>query len=260
MADEKAKRKAKSKTKRGRTLADKPFAGGKEKALSGKHSGPGLRVHGVRGRAGKPQDAERVSEDAGEYSSTTRFIESALGIKSYAELAPFLAKGVERVMALLLDRAPAELRVTPEFIRDLHKRAFEELFPAWAGHYRDRNVTVGKHKPPAYYEVPTLMRQYCDDAEQRLSSVGLKPPITDVLLEALAFTEGRFLTIHPFADFNGRVARMLLFGLSYRLDLPPVELVPDEKSKTEYLSALSAADKHNWLPLIEIWRQRLGVK
>jgi CRISPR-associated endonuclease/helicase Cas3 len=241
-------------------VADKPFAGGKEKALLGKHSGPGVRVHGVRGRAGKPQDAERVSEDAEEYSSTTRFIESTLGIKSYAELAPFLAKGVERVMASLLELAPAELRVTPEFICDLHKRAFEVLFPSWAGHYRDRNVMVGKHKPPAYYEVPTLMRQYCDDVEHRLSSVGIKPPVTDVLLETLAFTEGRFLTIHPFVDFNGRVARMHLFSLCYRLDLPPVELVPDEKRKTEYFSALSAADRHNWLPLTEIWRQRLGVE
>ncbi len=88
MADEKAKRKAKSKTKRGRTLADKSFAGRKEKTVSGKHPGPGVLVYGVRGRAGKPQDAERVSEDAEGYSSTTRFIESSLGIRSYAELAP----------------------------------------------------------------------------------------------------------------------------------------------------------------------------
>jgi len=104
-----ADEKAKSPKELSGTLADKPYAGRKEKTLSGKHSGAGQRVYGVRRRAGKPQDAERVSEDSEEYSSTTRFIESSLGIKSYAELAPHLAKGVERVMASLIDLSPADL-------------------------------------------------------------------------------------------------------------------------------------------------------
>ena len=84
---------------------DVPHPGGKEKKISGKHSGAGKRVYGVRGRVCKPEDAERVSEESEEYHSTkrhTRFIESSLGIKSYSELAPYLAKGVERVMASLL--------------------------------------------------------------------------------------------------------------------------------------------------------------
>jgi CRISPR-associated endonuclease/helicase Cas3 len=255
MADEKAK----IKTKRGRTLADKPFAGGKEKALLGKHSGPGLRVHGVRGRAGKPQDAERVSEESEAYTSSTRFIESSLGIKSYKELAPYLAKGVERVMDSLLNSRPDELRITPDFIRKLHKDAFEELFPSWAGQYRDRDVSVGKHVPPPHYEVPVLVRQFCDDLDARLLSLGPAPPVTDVLLEALAFAEGRFLFIHPFYDFNGRVVRMLLFALLYRLELPPVRLVPNDAEKPGYLSALAESDKLHWQPLIEVWRERLGI-
>lgn len=75
------------------------------------------------------------------------------------------------------------------------------------------------------------MRQYCEDLEFRLSSLDVNSLLTDLFLETLAFAEGRFLSIHPFLDFNGRVARMLLFALCYRLDLPPVELVPNEKQK-----------------------------
>jgi CRISPR-associated endonuclease/helicase Cas3 len=84
--------------------------------------------------------------------------------------------------------------------------------------------------------------------------------VSNVLLEALAFAEGRFLTIHPFYDFNGRVARMLLFALLYRLELPPVQLVPDDAQKPGYLAALSEADTCNWQPLVEIWRRRFGTR
>ena len=257
----KSDEKTKNSKKHGGTLEDDPNAGRKKKKVSGKHSGTGEFLYGLRRRKGKPENVERVSEDTTEeYSSTTRFLESSLGIKSYAELAPYLAKGVERVMAEIIDCKPTELIITPELICKLHKDAFGGLFPSWAGRYRDRDVVVGKYNPPHYFEVPVLIKQYCEDLEYRLSLVGPKPPLSDILLETLAFAEGRFLNIHPFLDFNGRVARMLLFTLLYRLNLPPVQLVPDEKDRQgriEYLAALSKADNLEWQPLISVWKRRI---
>jgi len=249
-----------------RAVEVNPHTGRKKEKVSGKHPGTCKRIYGIRGRICKSEDAERVSEEPEEYHSTkryTRFIETSLGIKSYSELAPYLAKGVERVMAFLLEHPADELKITPEFICKLHRDAFEEFFPSWAGHYRDRDVTVGTYNPPPYYEVPILMRRYCDDVEFRLSSLEIKPQVNDIFFEALAFAEGRLLSIHPFLDFNGRITRMLLFALLYRLDLPPVQLVPDEKDekgKKEYLDALAEADVMDWQPLIGIWKKRLGMK
>ncbi len=141
--------KKKCPNKQRNVLANAPDAGRAEKTLPGKHTRAGTRLDGVRRRTRKPQDAERVSEESEEYSSTTRFIESSLGIKSYAALAPYLAKGVERVMASLLVLSPDELKITPDVIRKLHKDAFEELFPTWAGHYRDIRVTnMPRHSRP----------------------------------------------------------------------------------------------------------------
>jgi fido (protein-threonine AMPylation protein) len=54
-------------------------------------------------------------------------------------------------MAFLLDKAPDELKITPEFICELHKDAFGGLFPSWTGRYRDRNVKVGDYEPPPYF-------------------------------------------------------------------------------------------------------------
>lgn len=246
-----------------RKMEEGAHASREKTALSEEHTSSGLQVHGIRGRTGESGHAERVSEDPEEYKTTTRFIESSLGIKSYKELAPFLARGVEKVLSSLLECKREDIIVTPEFICKLHRDAFGELFPDWAGRYRDRDVTVSGYTPPPYYEVPILMRQYCDDLEARLASIAAKSEKEDTLIEILAFAEGRFLSIHPFLDFNGRVVRMLLFALLYRFDLPPVQLVPDEKDekgKEEYLKALSEADKFNWQPLIEIWNKRLGAK
>ncbi len=258
--------KKKAAKKHSGTLADRPKSKPEKKNVSEKHTGAGKRVYGVRGRTRKPEDVERISEDSEEYRPSTRYtryIESSLGIKSYSELAPHLAKGVERVMASLLEQSPEELKITPEFICKLHKDAFGELFPSWAGRYRDKDVAVGIYNPPHYFEVPVLMRGCCDDLEFRFSSLGSNPAISDMLLETLAFAEGRLLSIHPFPDFNGRVTRMLLFALLYRLDLPPVQLVPDDRNEAEteeYLKALSEADQMNWQPLVEIWRKRFGME
>lgn len=89
-----------------------------------------------------------------------------------------------------------------------------------------------------------------DDASQSVSAL---------TLEFLAFAEGRFLTIHPFRDFNGRTVRLLLSECLRRLDLPLVALTPNgHAARQEYFRALAAADMANWSPLCEIWKQRFG--
>ena len=114
---------------------------------------------------------------------------------------------------------------------------------------------VGTHTPPQFFVVPQLMHQYAADLEVRLQSCGESD---NLLLEALAFAEGRLLSIHPFADFNGRVTRVFLSLLLIRLDLPAALLLPSEAEKANYLLALRAADQLDWAPLMEIWRERLS--
>lgn len=97
------------------------------------------------------------------------------------------------------------------------------------------------------------MREYAQDLGTRLNQFAF---IDDLLLENLAFAEGRQLSIHPFPDFNGRVTRLFLRILLRRLDLPAVDLVPDQAGLVAYLAALRAADKAHWQPLMAIWRGR----
>jgi CRISPR-associated endonuclease/helicase Cas3 len=125
--------------------------------------------------------------------------------------------------------------------------------PDWSGRWRTVAVTVGAHEPPAPHEVPVLIRLYVDDMAARLEHLD-----ESTLLETLAFSEGRLLSIHPFLDFNGRVTRLWLREILRRLDLPPVDLVPTlPEDEPAYFTALRAGDSLNWKPLTSIWRQRI---
>ncbi len=99
------------------------------------------------------------------------------------------------------------------------------------------------------------MRLYAADLDARWHDAATTP--SELTLEYLAFAEGRFLTIHPFRDFNGRTIRLFLLELLRRLDLPRVVLAPaGDSARTTYFNALEAADHLDWRPLIEIWRER----
>ncbi len=101
-----------------------------------------------------------------------------------------------------------------------------------------------------------LVRDYFADLNVRLAETSAGKET--LLLETLAFAEGRLLFIHPFADFNGRTTRLLLAEILRRLELPPVELAPENDTAREnYLRALEAADQLDWTPLTKLWQQRL---
>jgi Fic family protein len=100
-------------------------------------------------------------------------------------------------------RLPPELLVmrTADTNREVH------VVP---GEYREGPVDVGQHDPPNYASVPDFMRRfteaYCTD---RLS----KPR----QLMSVAAAHHRFTWIHPFADGNGRVARLMSHAMFFRL-------------------------------------------
>jgi CRISPR-associated endonuclease/helicase Cas3 len=100
------------------------------------------------------------------------------------------------------------------------------------------------------------MRDYSFDLQARWPEA--TATLSDLTLELLAFAEGQFLTIHPFSDFNGRTIRLFLRELLRRLDFPRVILEPDtDTGRAIYFAALEAADRHDFKPLMDIWRERL---
>jgi CRISPR-associated endonuclease/helicase Cas3 len=101
------------------------------------------------------------------------------------------------------------------------------------------------------------MRDYGRDLSARWDEASTSTG--NLTLEFLAFAEGRFLSIHPFRDFNGRTIRSFLIEILRRMDLPRVVLAPDnDKEREEYFLALEAADRADWRPLMGIWMERFS--
>ena len=195
-----------------------------------------------------------MAEETPRADASTRWVETARGVLRYTELAPLLAEGVLRVQQSIEAEAYAERILDEELIRALHGDFCRDLVPDWAGRWRLIEVRVGAHEPPAPHLVPMAMRDYVRDLGTRLA----EPIDPDLLPEHLAFAEGRLLSIHPFQDFNGRLARLWLWELLRRLNLPPVDLAPADSAAVQtYLTALRAADRHDYRPLAHEWQMRL---
>jgi len=153
----------------------------------------------------------------------------------------------------MLENSFEAIRITPEWICDTHRCIAGELFPGWAGYFRTTDVQVGYHLPPSAYEVAVYIKNFCLDLEERMRHLSGSESIA----ELLAWADWRFQWIHPFKDFNGRVGRILLVVLTYKLDLPPIDPATKESGKTAYFDALHAADAGNLTVLNELWLNRL---
>ncbi len=133
------------------------------------------------------------------------------------------------------------------------------MFPEWAGRYRDVNVQVGAHTPPPFHEVPVFVRLFCDDLAERLRHLRPREGDPGTLATLLAWVDWRFQWIHPFRDFNGRIGRVLLAVVLYKLALPHAQTAPIEPAaRQQYLTGLRAADGGDLAPLTRLWIERLA--
>lgn len=96
-----------------------------QESLSGEGSGLGGQVHGVREGAGEYKPLERASgegEDSTRPLDSTRYLETAQGIKSYSEIYEIIAVSVAKTIEEIIAGLPEEINITPEWICNLHKK------------------------------------------------------------------------------------------------------------------------------------------
>jgi CRISPR-associated endonuclease/helicase Cas3 len=187
---------------------------------------------------------------------STRWIETTRGILSISQIAPLLAERVLRVGASIARGEFSKLPLDEPLLSSMHFQICGDLVPDWAGRWRTIEVKVGTHSPPTPHLVPLRMRDYIEDLAIRIVS----SPSERDLPELLAFAEGALLSIHPFADFNGRVTRLWLSEIIQRLRLAPLILAPEGHENVQaYLQALRAADMRDFEHLEKIWMFRLSA-
>jgi Fic family protein len=109
-------------------------------------------------------------------------------------------------------------------------------FDAGKGEYRLVGVHAGKRTFPDYRKIPALMKNLIEyiDSEQKKQNI-------DVL--QLAFeVHFRFVSIHPFVDGNGRVARLLMNYILAYYDFPM--LIVSKSDRLKYIDVLYNAQEN----------------
>lgn len=185
--------------------------------------------------------------------SATSYKETVFGILPRSKVVVLEQEGVKKAQQYILKLSEKKAKITPELICNVHKEGFGFIFPDWAGKYRTIDVTVGKHEPPHYSKVRVHIKSLCDDLKERLKHLPPPKEGEQFLAEAislLAWFQHRFVWIHPFKDYNGRVARLLTNLLAFNLGLPILIIKAETgKDRERYVNAMKAADKHNYSKL-----------
>lgn len=83
------------------------------------------------------------------------------------------------------------------------------------------------------------------------------PDLLPGVLDVCAWAHAEWVRIHPFANGNGRTARLLANGIAMRYGLPPfIRLRP--RPDGDYGTACEAAMKGNWRPTAAVFGEMLN--
>lgn len=185
--------------------------------------------------------------------SATSYKQTVFGILSRSKVVQLEAEGVKKAQEHIVELSENKTVITPEVILDIHKVGFGFIFPDWAGKFRTVDVTVGDYEPPHYSQISGLVKNLCEDLKERLKylpSSDSEEIFLAEIISLLSWFQHRFVLIHPFNDYNGRVARLLTNLLLLNLGLPIITITAETgEERGKYIEAMKAADKHDYSKL-----------
>ena len=134
------------------------------------------------------------------------------------------------------------------FLRELHRRMFNRTWK-WAGTYRGSEKNIGV----APERIGEQVRNLIEDTKAQLA--GKVAPLDEIA----AMFHHRLVSIHPFANGNGRHARLMTDLLleangAASFTWGRSDLVRPGETRERYLTALRAADAHDLAALLAFVR------
>ena len=131
--------------------------------------------------------------------------------------------------------------LSQSFICRLHKKMFGSIW-AWAGQFRKSMKNLGVQP----WQIALEVSQLCQDTSEWIKSATYEPD------EICIRFHHKLVWIHPFANGNGRHARLMADLLSKHIfNNEPftwgrTDLMGSGKSRASYITALQAADQQDY--------------
>ena len=109
-------------------------------------------------------------------------------------------------------------------------------FDASKGELRKLNVTagIGGRSYMSYLKVPMALQAFCEELNRRRSEID--PSDIAAVYELSFWAHFELVTIHPWADGNGRTCRLLMNLLQMEYGVLPTKVLKEDKA--EYIQAL----------------------
>ena len=109
-------------------------------------------------------------------------------------------------------------------------------FSAAKGELRKLNVTAGTGGKSylAYQKVPARLAAFCEELNRRRKAI--EPTDVAAVYDLSFWAHFELVTIHPWADGNGRTCRLLMNLLQWEFDVLPTKVLKEDKA--EYIQAL----------------------
>jgi len=121
----------------------------------------------------------------------------------------------------------------------------------------DYEVRVGRHVGVPSHDVPVALVRFEHDLgdavnaadEQHLGLADIDAGAAQLYVTLAAVTHGEWIRIHPFANGNGRTARLWTHWLAARYNLPPLMRVKPRPNDRAYAHAATAAMEGDHRPM-----------
>ena len=109
-------------------------------------------------------------------------------------------------------------------------------FSAARGELRKLNVTAGTGGKSymAYQKVPARLAAFCEELNKRRKAID--PADVAAVYDLSFWAHFELVTIHPWADGNGRTCRLLMNLLQWEFDVLPTKVLKEDKA--DYIQAL----------------------
>lgn len=190
-------------------------------------------------------------EDQFEPGSNGLVLKNLIGITTAEEMDKVEAEALELTVDQLVRTYAEDHRFTGSDICKIHKLWLGDIY-AWAGKYRNVNISKGNFPFAAAMQIPSLM----DALGKNLLTLytPCKGMERKEIVKALAVVHTELVLIHPFREGNGRVARILstLMALQAALPFLGFSAIEGEK-KNAYFAAVQAGMDRDYKPMERIF-------
>ena len=151
----------------------------------------------------------------------------------------------QKALVFSLNKAKAHTPITEALIKEIGALVVKNTgsvyntvlgtFDSTKGDYRLLNVFAGVRRFPDSSKVPALMKTLVKEINEKTGTVKTFNQKCELAFE----THYRFVSIHPFADGNGRTGRLLMNYILTRFDLPVFYVF--KSNRISYIQALERA-------------------